>query len=422
MTELITGNPLWSAINAVPQHYPWLSKDESCDIAIVGSGLTGAMCAMRFAEAGVDTVLLGASAVGYGSTSAASGIMEYDTCCGLKGLSCKIGMDRAVLSYKMCEQSLNEVEELSRRLGDFGFTRRDGINYTDCADETAAINQEYLLRRHNGFNVELIEKDVAREKYSFSMEMGLLSRGLSGEADPYRLCHELVKSAAAAGARVYEHSRIDRIVPENDGHRLHSTTRYSVFAKKVIIASGYEAAQHLAAGMMKTKTSFAVATAPVDDFNGWPDRAIIHQDDDQSLWVRTTSDNRIIIGGAESALVDGNGKIAGLIPVPRLANKIYSTLENTLKEMFPGVRSIQPQYRFAGVFGETHDRMPVIGEHTDYPGWWFALCPGDNGILWSELAGRALLSLHQNSPMQGIELFSPMRKQGAEMIKDPACG
>ena len=49
MTDLVHGNPLWTAINAVPVQYPWLEKDETCEVAVVGAGLTGAMIAYQFA-------------------------------------------------------------------------------------------------------------------------------------------------------------------------------------------------------------------------------------------------------------------------------------------------------------------------------------------------------------------------------------
>ncbi|WP_078695628.1 FAD-dependent oxidoreductase [Caloramator quimbayensis] len=38
-----------------------------CDVLVIGGGITGALCAYYFAEAGVDTVIVDKNIIGYGS-------------------------------------------------------------------------------------------------------------------------------------------------------------------------------------------------------------------------------------------------------------------------------------------------------------------------------------------------------------------
>lgn len=57
----------WTSLTPAPAQYRWLDEDTACEVAVVGGGIAAAMIAMRFAEAGIDTVLLSDSPLGYGS-------------------------------------------------------------------------------------------------------------------------------------------------------------------------------------------------------------------------------------------------------------------------------------------------------------------------------------------------------------------
>ena len=78
MIKKSTEAAFWTSVNEAPAQYPWLAQDITCEIAIIGGGMTAALCAMRFAQAGYDTVMLGAEPVGYGGTAVSSGMMSVD--------------------------------------------------------------------------------------------------------------------------------------------------------------------------------------------------------------------------------------------------------------------------------------------------------------------------------------------------------
>ena len=97
------------------------------------------------------------------------------------------------------------------------------------------------------------------------------------------------------------------------------------------------------------------------------------------------------------------------------ADKRFELLECTLREMFPAIRGITPEYVFAARDGRTPDGLPVIGRlpqkknkeaasHVAY-----AFCCGDNGILHAEIASRLLLEQVQGKDNHQLGLFSPNR-------------
>lgn len=56
------------------------------------------------------------------------------------------------------------------------------------------------------------------------------------------------------------------------------------------------------------------------------------------------------------------------------------------------------------------DRLPVIGRLPDCSQIAYAMCCGDNGILYAEAAGRLLLQQYQGIDDHELGLFSPHRE------------
>ena len=113
MVKKVTVAPLWTALSTTPAQYPWLDRDLTCQVAVVGGGMAAAMCALRFAEAGIDTALFSASPIGSGSTASASGILSVDGEDSLFRLSERIGADRAMMTARLMQEALDQVEKIA---------------------------------------------------------------------------------------------------------------------------------------------------------------------------------------------------------------------------------------------------------------------------------------------------------------------
>ena len=50
MIKKSTEAAFWTSVNEAPAQYPWLAQDITCEIAIIGGGMTAALCAMPEAE------------------------------------------------------------------------------------------------------------------------------------------------------------------------------------------------------------------------------------------------------------------------------------------------------------------------------------------------------------------------------------
>jgi glycine/D-amino acid oxidase-like deaminating enzyme len=212
MIKPSTEAAFWTTINTIPTEYPWLSENLECDVAVIGCGITAALCSLRFAQAGYDTVMVGASPVGYGGTSASSGMMSIDGEQCIATLVDHIGADRAMMAVKMMRESIDNMEQLCQGFEDnCGFKRMDSLRFTEDKRKKESIQREYSLRLHNGIHAEMLTSLGAGEYFTFPMEAGVYSQGIGAQVDPYRLVHAVTSAAVNSGVSVYENTAVNYI-------------------------------------------------------------------------------------------------------------------------------------------------------------------------------------------------------------------
>lgn len=161
----------------------------------------------------------------------------------------------------------------------------------------------------------------------------------------------------------------------------------------MIICTGYDALEWFKheKPFYTLSRSFAVLTKPVENFHGWKEACIIRDDQDPYTYLRPTLSNSIIIGGEDLEIDDLDGEVANMGDRHPLALQQYHQLLRRVRRMFPQIENIKTDCWFHGLFVDTKDGLPFIGKHPDYPGAYFNLGYGSNGMLYS-LIGAKLIS------------------------------
>jgi glycine/D-amino acid oxidase-like deaminating enzyme len=77
--DLRSGQPYWLIKNGPLASYPPLERRQTCEVAIIGGGITGALVAHRLVGEGVETVLVDKREVAMGSTAASTALLQYAT-------------------------------------------------------------------------------------------------------------------------------------------------------------------------------------------------------------------------------------------------------------------------------------------------------------------------------------------------------
>jgi glycine/D-amino acid oxidase-like deaminating enzyme len=384
--KIRSSSPFWPLNDGLVSNYPALRENSSCDIAIVGGGLSGAMVAYHLVEAGVDVALFDKRDVATGSTSASTALVMYEIDLMLKDLIRLRGEKFARESYKRCFDSTWKIERIVKKLGrDCGFKRKNSLFLAQRESDVAALKEESAVRRKYGFEVEYLEKREIEKHFSFSRPAALLSHG-DAEVDPYLLTHYLLDHSRKKGLQAYDRTEITKFERQEKNILLFTKGGYKIRAKRVVYATGFESPQYVKR-VVKLKSSYAIASEPVSDFEGWGyDNCLIWELAQPYLYVRTTTDGRLIIGGEDEDFVNPD-KRDGLIGTKA------STLLRKAQKMFPKI-DIEVAYAWAGTFGETKDSLPYIGEVSKFPRSYFALCYGANGTNFAQIGGETIRDLY----------------------------
>lgn len=403
--KLVSGNMLWTSIDNIPNKYSYLSDNIECDILIIGAGISGAIASHYITQEGFNTVMVDKNIVGYGSTRASTSILQYEIDTDLYGLASMIREKDAVRCFKLCEKAVYDIEEIVNNLGDdCDFSLKECFYYATNPSRISPLKKEFNIRKKHGFDVEFLDKESAKERFSFPTQGGIYSKSGGAQINPYRFTHALISKSIEKGLKVFENTEIINIYPSPDYVLLETKNNFKIKAKKVIITTGYEGRKYIKEKIVNLLRTFTIATKPVKNFSGWHNQCIIRDNNDPYIYIRNTGDNRIIIGGLDEKVGGINSKMANLSN-DDFSNKKYDMLFNKLKSFFPNINDIEIQYKFNGLFGVTKDGLPYIGEYKDFPNCYFSLGYGSNGILYCILGGQLLKDLLIDNYNPDLELF-----------------
>jgi glycine/D-amino acid oxidase-like deaminating enzyme len=376
--DLRTGAAFWPIRNGLLATYPALDRDETADVVVIGAGVTGALTAHRLVSAGAEVVVLDRRDVASGSTAATTGLLLYETDTSLVELGTAIGEQEGARAWRLGLEAIDAIEALCDELGDpCGFARRPSLYLASSRRDAKALVLEHERRTAYGFDVDHLSRDDLRARYGIDRPAALYSRG-AGEIDAFRFTHRVLQSAAARGARIYDRTEVTAVTPSDDGVSIATARGPAVRARRLVWAAGYETIEYVPKRVGRMHSTWAFVSEPVADFGAWRDRAHVWETARPYVYLRTTDDRRVMIGGEDEPFSTRHESLR------RLARKTR-TLADRGAALFPSL-PLEAAYSWSGVFSTTKDGLPYIGGAPDHPHAWFALGYGGNGITFAMTA------------------------------------
>jgi len=403
--DLESGHPWWTVRNALPGAFPPLQADLRCDVAVIGAGITGALAAREFAAHGHDVAVLDRREAGWGSTSASTALLQYEIDTPMRELARRYDEASAVLAYRACLEAIGGLREAVRGLPGVGFARSDSLYYASRSRDLRGLRAEFELRERHGFPVRWLDADAVRERHGFAAPGAILST-VAARMDPYRAAWGLLQRLQASGACVHDRATVVAIEPHARDVLLRTRDGPCLRARHVVVAGGYETQAWLPRRVARNRSSYALVTDPVDaGALGLLARTLLWETARPYLYLRTTTDRRLVVGGEDDA-----------IDIPaRRDRRVAGKAERLMRKaraLFPAL-DLRPAFAWAGTFAETADGLPFFGTHPRFgPRVLFAMAYGGNGITYS-MAGAPLLRAlaeRRRHPLAG--LFGFARLQG----------
>lgn len=356
-----------------------LQGDESCDVAILGAGLTGLSAAIELAKAGYRVVVLEARQVGWGASGRSGGQAIFGFGCDQSKIAAQVGMAD---SRRLFAWSLEGVQLIHERCAEFGIDCdwRDGHAHVAIKPrhlaELKAWQQD--LSDHYDYPLAWWDAEQLRTVVPSERYIGALFDPNSGHLHPLNYTRGLARAAVALGVRIHEGSAVTRL-ERGDQPVLH-TAQGRLRSRFVVLAGNayvHGIAPELDAKIMPVGT-YIGASEPLGAERA---RALISNDMAVAdiNWAldyfRLSSDHRLLFGGRASY---------STLPPPNLRG----TLLRRMSRVFPQLKGVALDYVWGGYVDISMNRAPHWGRlgHNVY----FAQGFSGHGIAATGLAGRIM--------------------------------
>ncbi|HEX6430625.1 MAG TPA: FAD-dependent oxidoreductase [Niastella sp.] len=394
--DLRSDYPFWLLDKGIIHSYPSLLKDIKTDIVIMGAGISGALAAWHLCHAGFKTVIVDKRHVGMGSTAASTALLQYEIDTPLTELISKRGEPDAVKSYLLCLKAIDDLEKICGHWPEVAFTRRPSLQYASYKKDVPTLRKEYELRKQYGIAMQWLDKKAVTNMFGFKKDAAILSRD-AAEVKAYSLTHALLHRCLSLGLEVYDHTAITNFQENRQGVELVTDEGKKIKARKLVIACGYESARYIPQKVQTLQSTYAIVSEPCNTNHHWHHNALIWETAHPYLYLRTTEDNRILVGGKDDDFSDPRRRDKAL---PAKAK----ALEQAFKKLFPAIH-FRTDFKWAGTFASTKDGLPYIGCLPRKPHTYFALGLGGNGITFSIIAAQIITRLALGVPDNDARLF-----------------
>jgi glycine/D-amino acid oxidase-like deaminating enzyme len=170
----------------------------------------------------------------------------------------------------------------------------------------------------------------------------------------------------------------------------------------VVIATGYATAQFRPlAGRFRMHRTYVLGTEPLSARQRRDvglSNVVLWDTERPYHYARWTADHRLLLGGGDRPIGPGHRR-----------RQQFETATRELRAHFdarlPALATVGTEFAWEGLFASTPDSFPYVGPHRRYPGHWFALGYGGNGMTFGFLAARLLLERWQGAVSPDHVLF-----------------
>ena len=187
------------------------------DVVIVGGGITGAICAYLFADAGVRVALLESKLVGRGSTVASTALLMQEPDRDFTDLAQRFGRAAAREIWKSLARATRDLAKAIRALkADVGLCECDSVYFTLDPDKVKALRNEFDARKAAGLPGRWLSASALYRMTGIRAQAAIATSG-NAQVNPLRACHGFLAAAARRGARIFERSHVRSVKASKSG-------------------------------------------------------------------------------------------------------------------------------------------------------------------------------------------------------------
>lgn len=334
--------------------YPLLEGEHQTDVVVVGGGFTGVNTALELAERGYSVTLLEANRLSWGATGRNGGQIIGGIGHSLEQFEKTIGREGVRAIYDMGVECCDIIRQRVERYQiDCDLT----WGYCDVALKPRHMRefeaeQSYQQRMGYPHSLEMLDRDQLQSEVRSERYLGgMLNRTGNGHCHVLNLCLGEAKAAANLGVKIYEQSRVTRVI-EGESPAVHTDKGVVKATHVVLCGNAYldQLVPKLARKVLPSNSS-VITTEPLTKQQAealMPGNRAVCDPRTALDYYRLTADRRLLFGGLSNY-------------TGREPTNLKGVMREKMLKVFPQLEGVRIDYGWSGQMGIGMNRMPQLG-------------------------------------------------------------
>jgi glycine/D-amino acid oxidase-like deaminating enzyme len=370
----------------------------SCDVLIIGSGISGALVAEHLCDGTRDVMMVDRRKPMRGSSLDSTAMIQHEIDIPLHQLARKIGEDSAIRAWRRSRDAVTSLVDLVHSLEiDCSMQAKRTLYLAGNEFGSRALRTEAGLRKKAGIEARYLDRDTTAKEFAIDRPASIVSSD-SASANPAQLTAGLIRIAQARGLKLASPVEVTDVQSFWDRVACATSDGRLITARHVVFCSGYEFLKRLESRKHAVISTWAIAARPRGSVPGWLENHLVWEASDPYLYLRMAADGSIISGGEDEDSADAFDD-----PV-KLTVNTQTIIAKT--EALLGIRLYPPHSRWASPFGNTSTELPFIGAVPGLENVYAVMGFGGNGITFSKIAAEIIRGEINGSKDRDAELFS----------------
>jgi len=355
-------NSYWEDTSKENFNLEKLTKNINCEIAIIGGGYTGLLCAINLIENyNLDVILLEAGKVGWGASSRNGGFCSFPPIkTSFKRLQRIYGKEETKKFFQNAVEGSNYTKDIISNYNiDCDVTGESNFIVAHHPNKFKQIKEQAEIYKNEfGIQTEIYSKEEFNNiGHGGTEQFGALSYKPGFAINPLKFVNGIAKYALSKKLKIFEHTFVDKIDKINGSYNL-KTKEGSVNAKKIVVATNGFYQEGLVPqlnGRILPVISNIIVTRQLTkdeiDLHNFKTFSPIANTKNLLYYYRKLPDNRILFGT--------RGDFIGSDQSNFVRSKI---MESFFKNIFPSWLNISIDYNWRGLIAMSQKLTPSIGK------------------------------------------------------------
>jgi len=370
-------------IQEAKKNRPQLAQNHSTEIAIIGGGISGLLCAYELLKAGKEVALFEQKKVGCGATMHTTGFLTHIQDVSLNKLGKMYGSQNTKLILESHQKAIDRFDEIvtSEKI-DCEFIRCPSFYYGTSKQQFKNIQQEFGSAQRYGYSLPF-------------KNFGHMEMPNQAKFHPIKFLYSLAEVIEKLGGRIYEHTEITEI-QDAAPVILKSKSGHSIEAEKIILAT-YQPFNNPRQVFAK-KGMYTSYIIHCQIKSGILQEAIYQDNSNPYYYFRIDAQqdhDRLILGGADHRA-----------EIPMNPEKNHQVLENYLQTKLE-INEYKVVQKWHGPILEPSDGIALIGAYKKNR--YLATAFSGTGLTYAGISGMLIkdLILGEKNPWEA--LYNPKR-------------